>query len=97
MEVFYAGWEVVQQFLAADAQVPKESALYRPTQRQVARYLADRRDFPVMEVVEVLRPLAQPELLEAHQRDADVVVTRTGGHDVRAVVTPMARTVPGPG
>jgi hypothetical protein len=43
MEVFYLGWEVVQQFIAADARVPKEVNLPRPAQRQVARYLADRR------------------------------------------------------
>lgn len=93
MEIFYSGWEVVQQFLAADAQVPKEVALFRPTHRQVARYLADRRDFPVQDVVEALKPLAQPELLEAQQRDAGVIVTRDGGHDVGAVVAPMAREI----
>jgi hypothetical protein len=54
METFYEGWTVVQQFIAADAQVPREVALPRPAQRQVARYLADRREFPVVDVVDAL-------------------------------------------
>jgi hypothetical protein len=63
METFYCGWEIVQSFLAADAQVPKEVALPRPAARQVARYLADRRDYPVLDVIDALSVLAQPELL----------------------------------
>lgn len=64
VETFYKAWELVVQFLAADAQVPKEVALPRPASRQVAKMLADRRDFSVIDVVEALGPLAQPELLE---------------------------------
>jgi hypothetical protein len=45
MEVFYQGWGVIQQFIAADASLPREVALPRQTDRQVARYLVDRRDF----------------------------------------------------
>jgi hypothetical protein len=36
MEVFYAGWGIVQQFIAADAEVPREVALPRPPEREVA-------------------------------------------------------------
>ena len=90
MEIFYNGWQVVQQFIAADAQVPKEVALPRPPQRQVARYLADRRDYPVRDVVDALARLAQPELLRTTERDADLIVTRdTGGVDVSTVVAPV--------
>jgi len=76
MEVFYEGWGVVRQFIAADAQLPKEVALPRQAERQVARYLAERRKYPVLEVIEALAPLAQPELLETHARDADLVSRR---------------------
>ena len=75
MEIFYLGWEVVQQFLAADAYLPKEVNLPRPAQRQVARYLSDRREFDVLSVVDALSPLAQPELLETHEAAADVVLS----------------------
>jgi len=63
VETFYKAWEVVAQFLNADAQVPKEVALSRPPARTVARYLADRREFEVVDVIEALGPLSQPELL----------------------------------
>jgi hypothetical protein len=75
MEIFYLGWEVVQQFLAADAQVPQDVHLPRPAQRQVARYLATRRDFGVLSVIEALIPLSQPELLETREAHADVVLS----------------------
>jgi hypothetical protein len=42
VETFYKAWEVVTQFLAADARVPKGVALTRPPARTAARHLADR-------------------------------------------------------
>ena len=63
MQVFYQAWEVIVQFLAADAKLPKEVSLPRPPSRQVARFLEDRRNFPVIDVIDALNPLAQPELL----------------------------------
>lgn len=74
MQIFYEGWELVQQFLAADARLPVEAALPRPPMRQVARMLADRREFPVLDVVDVLEPLAQPQLLETEEQQAQVVL-----------------------
>src|SRR2546428_1923293 len=43
MQVFYEGWRIVQAFIEADAQVPKEVSLPRPVDREVARILAERR------------------------------------------------------
>lgn len=73
MQAFYQAWEVVIQFLNADAQIPKEAALPRPPSRQVARYLADRRDFPIFDVLEALEPLSQPHLLRTQNEKASVV------------------------
>ncbi len=39
METFYQAWVIVQQFLTADAYIPKEVSLPRPADRQVCRYL----------------------------------------------------------
>ncbi|AEB47987.1 hypothetical protein [Micromonospora maris] len=75
VETFYLAWEVVTAFLAADAQVPKEVALPRPAARTVARYLADRREFPVLDVVEALDTLAQPELLQTETTAAGVILS----------------------
>lgn len=95
MEVFYQGWGIVQQFIAADAKLPKEVALPRPPERQVAKYLADRRDFPVLEVVEALRPLSQPDLLETQTREVGVVAGREDEGRVGAIIAPRAKRTDG--
>jgi hypothetical protein len=93
MEIFYRGWGVVQQFLFTDAKVPKEVNLPRPAERQVARYLEDRREFPVLEVIEALRPLAQPELLQTQQHNAEVISRRERAVEIETatVVAPIAK------
>ncbi len=93
METFYQGWGVVKQFIAADAQLPKEVALPRAPERQVAQYLADRREFAVADVIEALLPLAQPELLRTDVRDAKVVDRRDDQSITGALEVPMARSV----
>jgi len=72
MEAFYVSWGIVQQFLSADANVPREVYLPTPLQRQVASDLATRREFNVVDVIEGLRPLAQPHLLNNQARDVNV-------------------------
>jgi hypothetical protein len=93
MEVFYEGWGVVQQFIDADAQLPKEVALPRQAERQVARYLEDRREFGVLEVIAALKPLAQPELLRTQEQDANLISRREADQPVEtgAVLAPMAQ------
>ncbi len=92
MQAFYQAWEVVVQFLSADAQLPKEAFLPRPPSRQVARYLEDRRDFPVVAVIEALEPLAQPELLRTQEASVDVVETRkTTTETTSAVLAPIPK------
>ena len=91
MEVFYQGWQVVRQFIAADAQVPKAVALPRAPERQVASYLAARRDFPVVDVIEALQPLSQPGLLRTDMRTAEVVDRREAGSDTATLEAPMPR------
>ncbi|MCC7134598.1 MAG: hypothetical protein IT352_18210 [Gemmatimonadales bacterium] len=90
METFYMGWQIVQQFIHADAKVPKEVALPQAAARQVARYLADRREFPVLDVVEALVPLSQPALLTEERRTAEIVLTRAGNTEATTVVAPFA-------
>jgi hypothetical protein len=75
VETFYKAWEVVKAFFAADAQIPKEVALPRPAARTVARYLADRRNFPVADVIEALVALSQPELLRTETSAAGIVLS----------------------
>jgi hypothetical protein len=63
MQKFYEGWRIVRAFLDADAYVPREAALPRSAEQEVAKVLAERRDFPVRDVIEVLASFAQPELV----------------------------------
>jgi len=92
MEIFYDGWSVAQQFIKADAHVPKEVYLSRNTLRQVALYLAERREYPVVDVLEALKPLSQPELLKTEAQVAQLVSRRETDPAVEtgAVVTPIA-------
>jgi hypothetical protein len=91
MEVFYAGWIIVQQFIAADARVPGEVNLPRPPEREIARQLAMRREFSVVDVIDALLPLSQPELLVTQERDAQLILTRGDSTVTGAVVAPIGR------
>lgn len=87
MELFYTAWGIVQTFMAADAHVPREVALPIPAHRVVAKLLEDRRAFPLVDVIEALQPLAQPELL---QSAASAVPVDTGGNAEPVVDTVIA-------
>lgn len=90
MEVFYQGWQIVQQFIHADAQVPREVNLPRPADRQVCRFLEERRDFPVVDVLAALVPLAQPELLATQEGNLDVSLRRGEESDTSLLIAPVA-------
>lgn len=89
MEVFYSGWRIVQQWLAANAKMPKEVALPRPPEREVARALVERGKYPVVDVIDALLPLAQSHLLVTEERDAEVVLTRGKDIETQAVIAPV--------
>jgi hypothetical protein len=95
MEIFYSGWQIIKQFIAADARVPHEVALPRQIDRHVARLLEDRREFNVVEVIDALGTLSQPELLVTEARPAELVSRREGTVTVEtgAVVAPLARLI----
>lgn len=93
MEIFYRGWGVIRQFIAADAQLPGEVNLPRPAERQVARYLAERRPFSVIDVIGALDALAQPHLLETHRKAADLqpAGSQRGPLEATALVAPVPK------
>lgn len=92
MEIFYQGWGVVQQFIAADSHIPREAFLPRQADRQVARYLEERRAFPVLDVIGALLPLAQPHLLRTEEQKAELISRRENPPEVQTgtVVAPVA-------
>jgi hypothetical protein len=92
MQAFYQAWEVVVQFLSADAKLPIEAHLPRPPSRQVARYLEDRREFPVLEVIKALEPLSQPDLLQTKEEFAELVETsKKSTETTSAVLVPIPK------
>jgi hypothetical protein len=76
MQVFYEGWRIIQAFLGADAQVPKEVDLPRPADREVTRILAERREFPVIDVIAAIGKFGQPELLVTDDKEVGAQVLK---------------------
>lgn len=89
MEVFYSAWGIVQQFLHADAQMPKEVNLPIRSHRQVARELFQRRDFAVLDVIDALDSLAQPHLLKTRQIWKPIAPTGQGEMLLEGLISPV--------
>jgi hypothetical protein len=64
MQVFYEGWRIVQALCATDFKLPKEVDLPSPLHREVARIYVERRNFPVVQVLDATAKFGQPHLLE---------------------------------
>jgi hypothetical protein len=89
----YDAWNIVLTFLDADAHVPKEVKLPNSAHREVARQLQQRRDFPVVEVIDALKVLAQPELLQTAPREAGLQTLAPGDDLANMVVAPLPREI----
>lgn len=93
MELFFSGWRIVQQFIAADAKLPDEDALPLPHERQVARELEMRRESNLLRVVQVLEVQAQPGLIESTETKVVVTNERVGNavSVAESVLAPVPR------
>jgi hypothetical protein len=89
MEVFYEGWRLVQSLCKADFKMPPDVAVPSVLLREVAKVYAQRRDFPVGQVLEATEAYAQPHLLETNTQ---TVASTSFQADVR----PGTSTVVGP-
>lgn len=83
MEIFYQGWMIVKQFLNADAKLPKEVYLPRGADRQVCKYLQERREYPVLDVIDALERIMQPELIIINEKEAHLHVENNGITDIK--------------
>ncbi|MEA5050912.1 MAG: hypothetical protein VB021_05500 [Oscillospiraceae bacterium] len=91
MELFYTSWGIVQQFIAADAQLPKEVSLPMPVDRQAVKELVTRRDFPAVDVIEALEPLSQADLTVSTEKEISADVIIDGDHIFNnAIIAPVA-------
>lgn len=64
MELFYKAFYLVRAFLKADARVPAPIQLPDAEDRFITKELESRRDFPVLEVIEVIREMSQRGLVK---------------------------------
>jgi hypothetical protein len=92
MQTFYEGWRIVQAFLAADAHLPKESLMARPVDREVCRILEERREYPVVEVLDALKVFGQPELIATDTEQVRIQGVR-GDPETKTLVAPVSRVV----
>lgn len=90
MQVFYEGWRIVQAFIQSDASLPKEAMLPRPTDREICRILEERREYPVVDIIEALKAFGQPELLETDTEQADLQNVQ-GDTETSTLVAPLSR------
>lgn len=82
MELFYKAFFLVRQFFRADARVPTPVHLPDAEDRLLTKELEDRRVFPLLEVLDALRVIAQPDLVSAADpRDiaTDAALSDTAG------------------
>jgi hypothetical protein len=91
MQVFYEGWRIVQALCEMDFRMPRPVDLPQPAHREVARVYVERREFPVVDVLEATQKFAQPHLLET----GDETVPAVSFHgradpDTSTVITPFA-------
>jgi hypothetical protein len=89
MQTFYEGFQIVQAVLASDGNLPSDVMLPTPAHRQVARLLASRRDFPILAVIDAIKPFAQPELLKTENKTVDLQ-TLKGETIIDIVVAPIS-------
>lgn len=92
MQIFYVGWRIVQAFIQADARMPREVVLPRPVDREVARILEERRDFPVIDVIDAISVFGQPELLVTDDKQVEIE-TLQGESETDMVVAPLSRDI----
>ena len=91
MELFFSGWRIVQQFIKAGGKVPAPVALPVPADRQVARELEMRRNFPVVEVVDALEAQSQTDLINPIEKHVESSTEREAENMLNdLLVTPVA-------
>jgi hypothetical protein len=93
MEIFYTGWIIVKQFLEADAKVPPAASLPIGSHILVAKFLEDRREYPVLDVINAMTRMAQPGLLYTDNIHGIVAIeTATQQDTVTNVIAPQPLT-----
>lgn len=89
MEIFYEGWGIVKQFILAHGDMPKEINLSSSLDRLVCKELVSRKRFPVLDVIEVLKTMGQPHLMDVENKSANID-TNDSNLKINRIVTPVS-------
>lgn len=89
MQTFHEGWRIVQALCETDFVMPRDVDLPIPIHREAARVFAERRDFPIGDVIEATEKFSQPHLLETKTENVSAAPFQAGSE-------PGTRTIVGP-
>jgi len=93
IQIFHEGWRIVQAMCASNFEMPSPSDIPGPLQREVARIFVERREFPIVDVIDAIRKFAQPELLTSSTEVvSNVPFGTTAAPATSTMITPIART-----
>lgn len=87
-EIFYRAWILVKLFLNSGAQMPSESKLALGADRFVCKFLVDRNQYPVLEVLDAMDVIKQPQLVVTEEKEAHVASTMKS--TLNTLVAPMS-------
>lgn len=96
MELFYKSFNLVRAFLHSDADVPAPVYLPDAEDRYITKELADRKRFPLQDVLEVVRAMSQETLLEARsveELNVTAVISESKGLDEEPQVVAGSESV----
>lgn len=74
-EIFYRAWILVKLFLNSGGKMPSESKLALGADRFVCKFLVDRNIYPVLEVLEAMDAIKQPELVIIEEKEINLSAT----------------------
>lgn len=87
-EIFYRAWILVKLFLNSGAQMPSESKLALGADRFVCNFLVDRNQYPVLEVLDAMDVIKQPQLVVTEEKEAHIASTMKS--TLNTLVAPMS-------
>jgi len=90
MEVFYQAWMIVKQFLLADSKIPREALLPRGADRQVCKFLQERRAYPVFEVLEGMQVISQPNFLNIEEKVVPIDIGNSNDIKINKIIAPIS-------
>lgn len=77
MEIFYEGWGIVREFIKSHGNMPKEIDLPNSLDRLVCKELVARAKFPVLDVIESIKGMGQPHLMNVENTAAKLDIPTT--------------------